>query len=181
MEIRILAGRRATNRAGAAEYLGRSRKTIDEVARQRAATGWPEPVGRVERAGGARWEEWYALDDLDRFREAYIVRVEQDNRARVHQIVLPGDPDELITAKEFRALIGAGHGAWSRYVHDSKPAWRRGEDGYLPRPDAQEPASHGVIRKWKRHRAEAWINSRPGKVPSPGRRPRRQSDEGAAG
>jgi hypothetical protein len=163
VEIRTFAGRRATNRPGAAEYLGRSRKTIDEVARKRATTGWPEPLDRVGR------EEWYALDDLDRFRESYVLAKEDAHRARVHQVTLAGDPDEMVTAKQFRELIGASHGTWSRYVHDSKPAWERGEDGYLPRPDDAQPSSHGVIRLWTRRRAAAWINSRPGKVPSPGR------------
>jgi hypothetical protein len=48
-------------------------------------------------------------------------------------------------------------------------AWKRGEDGYLPKPDDEEPARRGVIHKWKRHRVESWINSWEGKVPSPGR------------
>lgn len=174
MEIRIVDGRRATNRPGAAEYLGRSLQTVNLWASpaRKAATGWPEPVGpTVDR------QHWYALSDLDRFREEYIEVVEAAGRARVHQVELDGDPEELITAKQFRALIKVGHRTWSRWVWESQPAWDRGEDGYLPRPDDEKPARHGTVRKWRRRRAVGWVNGRRGKVPSPGRPPRDDSDQ----
>ncbi len=165
MEVRVVNGRRCTNRPGAAEYLGRSLQTINLVAspKRRASTGWPAYTGKEDG------HEWYALDDLDEFRVSYIQAKERAGKAQVHQVRLDGDPDELITAVEFRKIIGVGHGVWSKYVGKSEPAWKQGEDGYLPRPDAEEPAPRGVIRKWKRHRAETWINNRPGSAPSPGR------------
>jgi hypothetical protein len=168
VQIREFDGVPATNRVGAAEYLGRSLQTINQVAapKNRARTGWPAPVGRADR------QQWYALPDLDAFRVSYVQTAEDTHRARVHDARLTGRPDELVTAVEFRKLIDAPYGTWARYVHDSKPAWQRGEDGYLPRPDATEPARRGEIRKWRRRRVQDWINSRPGKVPSPGRPPR---------
>jgi hypothetical protein len=165
MEIREVQGRRCTNRPGAAERFGRSLQTINLIAspKRRAGTGWPDPVG-IEDG-----QEWYALEDLDAFRVSYFEAKQQARQARVHQVRLDGDPDEMITATEFRKLIKVGHGAWSGYVEKSESAWKKGKDGLLPRPDDQEQAAHGVIRKWKRHRVETWINNRPGSASSPGR------------
>ena len=179
MQIREIDGQEATNRPGAAEYLNRSLQTINLVAspKQRAVTGWPSSLATIDG------QEWYALGDLDRFRLDYLHRVEQANLARVHSVTLDGDPDELLSAKTFRDLIGATAGTWSRYVHDSKPAWLLGQDGYLPRPDAEEPARRGITRYWRRARVETWINSRGGKVPSPGRpaQERREALDGTDG
>lgn len=165
MRQRTVNGRRCTNRPGAAEYLGRSLQTINLVAspKRRASTGWPACVA-VEDG-----QEWYALEDLDAFRVSYLDAKREARQARVHQVALDGDPDELIAAKDFRALIGAEHNVWSKYVGKSMPAWSEGRDGYLPRPDAEEPARRGVVRYWKRHRVQEWINSRPGSASSPGR------------
>lgn len=165
MEQRVVKGRRCTNRPGAAEYLGRSLQTINLVAspKQRESTGWPAFVD-VEDG-----QEWYALDDLDAFRVSYLEAKKRARQAKVHQITLDGDPDELIPAKDFRAIIAVGHGAWSKYVEKSIPAWQEGRDGYLPRPDLEEPGRHGVIRSWKRDRVQTWINSRSGSASSPGR------------
>jgi hypothetical protein len=140
----------ATNRPGAAEYLHRSAQTIDLWASpaQRAATGWPQPAARLDG------QEWYHLDDLDAFRREYVNAKEDANRpARVR---LVGDPDELITAKEFRQLIGVSTGTWGRYVADSRADWDRGDDGYLPRPDHEEPGRGGTQRYWRRHR-RCWL------------------------
>ncbi len=173
MQVRVIGGVRCTNRRGAAEYLGRSLQTINLVASpaRRAATGWPAFVG-VEEG-----QEWYALGDLDAFRVSYVEATCRARQARVHQVSLDGDPDELIPAKDFRALIGAAHNTWSKYVAMSRPSWQEGRDGYLPIPDAEEPGAHGVIRFWKRRRVQAWINARPGSASSTGR-PRRDTGAG---
>ncbi|MBX7268958.1 hypothetical protein KIF24_24945 [Micromonospora sp. Llam7] len=165
MELRVIHGRLCTNRRGAAEYLDRSLPTINLVAspKQRPTTGWPEPVDVV--AG----QEWNALDDLDAFNIAYFQAKRKARQARVHQVTLEGDPDELITAKEFRTIIRVGAGAWSKYVEKSLPAWREERDGYLIRPDLEEPGRRGIIRSWKRHRVESWINGRTGSASSTGR------------
>jgi hypothetical protein len=165
MEERVVNGRRCTNRPGAAEYLGRSLQTINLVAspKRRTSTGWPACVD-VEDG-----QEWYAFDDLDSFRKSYLEAKKRARQAKVHQITLDGDPDELIPAKDFRAIIGVGHGVWSKYVEKSIPAWEEDRDGYLPKPDREEPGRRGVIRSWKRHRVQTWVNNRSGSASSPGR------------
>ena len=174
MQERVVNGRRATNRAGAAEYLGRSPQTINLVAspKRRAATGWPNPL--PDRVDG---QEWYAFDDLDAFRVSYLEAKQRARRAKVHEITLGGDPDEMVSAKDFRALIGVEHNVWSKYVEKSIPDWLHARDGYLPKPDREEPARHGVIRYWKRHRVQSWINSRRGSASSPGR-PKQRAEPG---
>ncbi|MFI7517543.1 GntR family transcriptional regulator [Micromonospora echinofusca] len=157
MKIWVVDGRRMTDRAGAAEFTGRSEQTIaiqTSPKRRAEGSGWPAPVL------GPEGVLLYPLDDL----AATIEGIAEASRARVHSITLDGDPDELIPALEFRALIDAKASTWSKYVDMSKPAWERGEDGYLPRPDLEEPAPRrGIIRSWRRHRVEEWINSRPGR------------------
>lgn len=171
MEERLVKGRRCTNRPGAAEYLGRSLQTVNLLAspKRREAVGWPNSVGTADG------QAWYALDDLDAFREAYWKAKQRDRRARVHAIALDGDPDDLISAKDFYTLINVDARTWSKYVEKSIPAWLERRDGYLPKPDKEEPARRGVVRYWKRHRAEAWINSRTGSASSTGR-PRRHAE-----
>ncbi|MEV4830611.1 winged helix-turn-helix domain-containing protein [Micromonospora sp. NPDC049257] len=157
MKIRVVDGRRMTDRAGAAEFTGRSEHTITiQTSPKRRAEGsrWPAPVP------GPEGVLLYPLDDL----AAAIEEIAEASRARVHSITLDGDPDELIPALEFRTLIDAKASTWSKYVDMSKAAWERGEDGYLPRPDLEEPApKRGIIRSWRRQRVEQWINSRPGR------------------
>jgi len=174
MEERLVKGRRCTNRPGAAEYLGRSLQTVNLLAspKRRESAGWPACVDTIDG------QEWYALEDLDAFRDAYWKAKQRDRQARVHQISLDGDPDELISAKDFYTLIDVNARTWSKYVEKSLTAWLAGRDGYLPKPDKEEPARRGVIRYWKRHRAAAWINGRSGSASSTGR-PRRHPDAGA--
>lgn len=161
MEIRDIAGRRATDRDGAAEVLGRSPQTVSLLSspKQRAqGSGFPAPIATIDG------KKWYAVDELHAFGKAYLRRVADASAARVHDIRLDGDPEEEISAVEFRTLIDANHGTWSKYVDMSKRAWGRGEDGYLPKPDREEPAARrGVSRYWKRHRVQQWINNRPGR------------------
>ncbi|MFK3984504.1 hypothetical protein ACI2K4_29535 [Micromonospora sp. NPDC050397] len=176
VELRVVKGRLCTNRRGAAEYLDRSLETINRVAspKQRAATGWRESV---DIADG---QEWHALDDLDAFNISYFKPKQDARRARVHTVTLEGDPDELIPAKDFRTTIRVTAGTWSKYVEKSTPAWLEGRDGYLPKPDEEEPGRRGVIRSWKRHRVETWINKRTGSASSPGR-PKQDTQPGTEG
>ncbi|MEH1124861.1 helix-turn-helix domain-containing protein [Micromonospora sp. CPCC 206061] len=160
MEIREVDGRRATNRRGAAEYLGRSLQTVNLLAspkRKAEGSGWPDAL--PTRTAG---QDWYALDDLDRFRNTVLAPAEAARRAKVHHVHLDGDPEELLTAKQFREIIGVEAGPWAKYVAESQPSWKHGQDGYLPLPDVEEPGRGGTIRKWKRQRVQSWINDRPG-------------------
>jgi len=168
VDERRIGRRLATNRAGAAELLGRSIKTINLLASPKGraeGSGFPEPI-EVDTDG-----EWYSLTDLRRFRPKYLARVEAAGRARSHGTILEGDPEELLPAVDFQKAIDVPSKSWTKYVDISKPAWIRGEDGYLPRPDHEEPVvkGRGVTRYWKRRRVQDWINNRPGSNPSPGR------------
>ncbi len=102
-------------------------------------------------------------------RTSYLEAKQRDRRARVHQVTLDGDPDELLTAKDFYTLIRVDARTWSKYVEKSMPDWLAGRDGYLPKPDQEEPARRGVLRSWKRYRVANWINRRLGSASSPGR------------
>jgi len=158
VEERQIGGRRATNRAGAAEILGRSLVTVNHLA---------SPKGRIDGSGFPTatvqdGREWYFVDDLDRYRERHLAHLEAARLPQSHGVVLDGDPDDEITAVEFRKAIGVEPNSWTNYVDKSKAAWDHGEDGYLPRPDREEPAARrGVTRFWTRRRAQAWIATTP--------------------
>ena len=173
MQERVVNGRRCTNRAGAAEYLRRSLQTINLVAspKRRPETGWPHYVDKQDG------QEWYAFDDLDAFRASYLDVKQAARRARVHHVSLDGDPDELMSAKDFYTLLGVDARTFSSYVDKSKPDWQQDRDGYLPKPDKQERGRGGIQRWWKRHRVQTWINTRTGSASSPGRPPRDTTSE----
>lgn len=161
VEIRTINGTQATNREGAAQYLNRSLISINTFAspKKRAQTGWPEPIARQAR------HHWYALADLDSFRDTYLAPKEESGRPRVRRIPYAPDPTTMITDAQFRALIQVAQGTWNRYVADSKTDWQLGRDGYLPRPDHTESVQGGERRSWLQHRVAAWINNRPGTYP----------------
>lgn len=163
VQIRNIDGKPATNRTGAAEYLHRSPQTIDLWASpaQRPTTGWPAATARHDG------QEWYHLHELDDFRHTYIHPKETANRPP--PVRSSGDPDELITAVQFRELINVTAGTWGRYVADSRADWDAGRDGYLPRPDHEEPGRGGIQRSWRRRRATDWANARVGKTAATGR------------
>jgi hypothetical protein len=167
VDVKVINGVRCTNRVGAADYLHRSLETINRVAspKRRSETGWP-----AAQSGRVDGQEWYALDDLDRFRESYFEAKRRAGRARVHSADIGDDPDRLISGVEFAELIDVKRATWSRYVAMSLPDWRNNRDGYLPRPDEEHPAPHGIYRFWKQSRAVTWINRRPGSASCPGRR-----------
>ncbi|MEV6527378.1 hypothetical protein AB0M43_36190 [Longispora sp. NPDC051575] len=173
MEIHELPdGRRFTNRAGAGEHLGKSAQTIKLRAspKGRASARVPFPLAAQDEALPPG--EWFALDDLDDYAAACATVAESAPKAaKVQQVRLDGDPDELITAAQFRDLLAVSKGAWDRYVWISKDDWEAGTDGYLPRPDDVEETSRGTVRKWKLGRAQAWINARAGASTGGGRPP----------
>ncbi|MFV2104876.1 hypothetical protein, partial [Micromonospora sp. LOL_024] len=127
--------------------------------KQRAqGSGWPAATIQGRKA-------WFPIDALETVRDVVLPRIVETSLARVHHVDLDGDPAELMSASEFRKLLDVSQGAWDKYVGLSKPAWDRDEDGYLPRPDDEQPAPiQGVIRYWQRRRIQEWINSRTGRV-----------------
>lgn len=149
MEIRIVGGRRATNRVGAAEYLDVPVNTVRMYSSpsRRAKTGWPEPLAeRVDR------QDWFALGDLDAYRQRTTV---------VGEAPPVDDPDRLIGTAEFAALRGVRKYTMKRYVELSLDAWEAGRDGYLPLPDQPSagqprPVGRGHTYRWRLGRAVAW-------------------------
>lgn len=179
MQIRVIHGRRATDRAGAAERRRRSEQTIALLAAERATNGFPLPIdvettGRGVRArsetGQPHGREWYALDDLDAWFDQYDARVAAAGQARVARTKLRGDPDELLTLTQVCDELGISYDTGHSWVRDSLPEWDAGREGYLPQPDEEEPASYGVTRKWKRSTLQQrFVDRRRGKATSPGR------------
>jgi hypothetical protein len=172
MRVRSINGRRATDRPGAAEYLGRSIDRIKQLAAGRPHTGFPEPVevettGRGVRTRGGdgrpRGREWYALTDLDAYRRAH------GSRARVHSVTLDGDPDTLLTGPQFAALLDVKPATFRSWVRDSQKAWNAGRDGYLPIPDESEQISQGrTRRRWRLATAQRFIDRRSRPAPAAG-------------
>jgi hypothetical protein len=166
MEIRIIDGQEATDRRGVAEYLGRSVAAVKWWVANRATTGFPQPVDTEKVGRGVpRGREWYALGDLDRFRDTYLAAVVAAGKARVHSITLEGDPDELLDGEQFAALLQVEYATFRSWVRDSKAAWQAGKAGDLPVPDETEPYRRGVRRFWRRATIESFINSRQGWPP----------------
>ncbi|WP_433531239.1 hypothetical protein ACQPYA_03770 [Micromonospora sp. CA-263727] len=157
MEIRSIGGQPHTDIGGAAEFTGRSEATVrlKTSPKQRLqGSGWPAPVKLDKKS-------WFPLNDLKRVRDVLLPQIVESARARVHHVDLVGEPDELISATEFRKILEVSQGAWDRYVDLSRVAWRRHEDGYLPFFDHEEPApGPGMVRYWKRRRVQEWINRR---------------------
>ena len=142
MQIRVINGHRCTNRAGVAEHLGRSLKTVEALAAKRAENGFPEPfyvdlTGRGVRTlpdGTRKGPEWYRLDHLDAFKPVYLQAVADAGRARSDGAELGGDPAELLTTAAFAAYLQITRGAFDKYVDISRPIW-----------DAHRIAQHATI------------------------------------
>ena len=155
----MVNGRRATDRAGAAEHLGVSEQIIamHTSPKHRQTSGFPKPLGQHD--GRA----WYALDDLDTYRDAHATQRAEAAPPGAPEWLRDGDPEELLPATTFRAAAKVTQGTWKRYVQLSRPAWDRGEDGYLPVPDQQEDyRGTGRLYAWRRIRMITWLDNRPG-------------------
>jgi hypothetical protein len=149
VEIRVIDGQEATDLAGAAEYLKISLRTAREASspKQQPRTGWPDPL----HGGGPGVRKWYALSDLAGLWPRYNPASPPPFRDQ--------DADELVDLAGFAAIRGIKRSTAEYYVHLSRDAWARGEDGYLPRPDPDDclPApSGGTIYRWRRRRAVEW-------------------------
>jgi hypothetical protein len=76
MRIEIIGGRRATNRAGAAEHLQMPIASVQIYSSpaQRPTSSWPEPLENPPGLRGA----WFALDELDAYktRRRALIRIE---------------------------------------------------------------------------------------------------------
>jgi hypothetical protein len=166
VEIRTVNGRRATDRAGAAEVLGVSTQTVALRAspKQRRTSGFPGSIGTEDR------RDWYALDDLDAHADAWREQHPETPR-RAPAWLRDGPDEELLPATTFRAAAGVQQGTWKRYVQRSMPDWKEHRDGYLPQPDDEEDyRGTGKRYFWKRARMIAWLDNRPGERAGAGRK-----------
>jgi hypothetical protein len=164
VETWLVGGRKATNRSGAAEYLGLAHNTVSVYSSPagRRVHGWPDPLD--ERVGR---QEVFALADLDVFAASRL------NRTPAEAVI--GHPDDLVGVKDIAALRGVEYNTVKRYVEDSLNAWQQGEDGYLPRPDEIVSARRGSTYRWRSARIAAWVfpvarragGRRPGRRPQP--------------
>lgn len=148
------------NRAGLCELTGLSLESINHLCapKRRPTSGCPEPIktGRTL---------WYPLDKAQRWADQLQQPKTED------QPDTTTDPDELITVNQFRTEImqpTISDNTMRGYIRMSRPAWDRDEDGYLPLPDAWEPARRGKSPRWHRGHAAAWQANRPGR-PTTGR------------
>lgn len=177
MEIRIIDGRRATDRAGAAELGGVSIKTINRNAspQHRAETGFPAPLP----AQGRR--DWYPIDGDDgldaHFRRQQQRRAETNAQATQAPNGAPawlyeGEPDDELPASEFYRAAGINQATFAGYVRRSKRAWAEQRDGYLPKPvnDEPGPVSTTTIYYFTRWAMIDWLNNRLGKGAGAGRK-----------
>jgi hypothetical protein len=162
MRTWTVAGEQATDRDGAAEYLGRSRKTIKVYATPygRRTYQFPDPL--PERIDGV---EVFALSALD----AFTARRQRLPRAAARPIrdgvsvagtPTDDDPERFITVAEFAALRGISRKSMDKYVKNSIPAWVQGKDGYLPRPvwpPAAGARGRGRGYQWPLGTALKWV------------------------
>ncbi|GAA4256504.1 hypothetical protein [Dactylosporangium darangshiense] len=176
MEIRIIDGRRATDRAGAAELGDVSIKTINLRAspKHRDRYGFPAPLTTEGR------REWYPIDGDDGLEAHFRDRQQQRAEAAAAATTTPhgapdwlydGDPDDRLPATDFYRAANLTRGAWNRYVQDSKRDWAAGRDGYLPKPVDEEPAPvKGKIYIFRRWDVIDFLNNRSGKGAGAGRK-----------
>jgi hypothetical protein len=164
VKVRTVSGQPAVDRASAAEYLRVPLNTVRVLAAagKRPTSGFPEPLGRDEDG-----VEVFAIADLDVYAAAR--QAAGPRRTAAHPL-LRGDPDELLDGAAFATILGVNPAdAFHRYVDLSCSAWARGEDGYLPLPDADSPARHGTTYWWRRSRIATWVGTRRtgGRTPGP--------------
>ena len=160
VDTRTIDGREATNRAGAAEWLGMTPGTIKVYSSpgQRSRFGFPEPL--PDRIDG---QDWWLLEDLDRYAETRTTPVPAVTR-----------PRELIDLPTLAKLRNIQLKTARRYWQDSQAAWEQGHEGYLPRPDKVESGPRGAQAPyWRRDRAMQWAfpGTRRSRGRQPGRRP----------
>lgn len=163
--LRQEGGRTLVNRAGIAELAGLSASRVLALTGPtgRAVSGCPEPVEVTAAAGAGRPTPWWDLDAI----RAWIT--DRDTRPpRPPAGRTGGDPDELIGITGLAEMIEVTTGTARVYVRMSRPAWDTGTDGYLPRPDHEQPARRGTSPRWRRSTIATWHAHRPGRGRGPG-------------
>jgi len=146
MATRIINGRTAVDRAGAAELTGSAVPTIDYWYRTRDKCGFPE---RVPGAGTGAW--WYA-EDLQRFTAEH----QAAKKATLTTVDRSGDPDELVDAPAVARILGYTD---PRGLRNSS-VWQPLLDHVA---DVELLPSGTQRRRWMRRTVWAIADARPGK------------------
>lgn len=161
---RQAAGRTLVNRAGITELAGLSASRVLALTGPtgRPASGCPEPVEHAAATSAGRPTPWWDLAAI----RAWITR--RDTRPPRPAASRAGaGPDELIGITGLAEMIGVTTGTARVYVRMSRPAWDTGHDGYLPRPEREQPARRGTSPLWRCSTIATWHAARPG-GPQPG-------------
>lgn len=143
MAMRILNGREAVDRAGAAEVAQLGLSTIGLLHRHRATNGFPERIPGTT--------EWYA-DDIRTWAEEH----REAKRAALTPIDRSGDPDELVGQRVAAQILGYSDPQSLR----NTPTWAR----LLAAVDDQEELPSGrVRRRWRRRTVQDVGDQRTGR------------------
>ncbi|MDG4764481.1 hypothetical protein O7632_10245 [Solwaraspora sp. WMMD406] len=144
---RVIDGRTALDRAGAAAHTGAAYSTVNHWHRHRARFGFPEGF----RSDG---RQWFWLDDIETFHEAH----QAAKRAELTKVDRRGHPNDLVGSGAAARILGYG-------------SYRNLPDTLLERPDRTEMLPDGRQRRlWYRRTVWAVADARTGRQ-STGRTP----------
>jgi hypothetical protein len=123
---------------------GVSRQSLYLWYRDQAATGHPEPAGRIRATTYWYEDEW----------TAWYQAHQQGKREGLTQVDREGDPDDLVDADEAARIMGYSGRA---VIHGNVRL------GYFPEPNSHAPASRGRPRPlWRRSTVWATADARTG-------------------
>lgn len=115
MATRLINGRRAVDRAGAADAASVSVPQVDKLYRERARTRFPERI-----PGTTCWYE----DDILAWKPVH----QESRTAALTTVDRSGDPDELVIAAEIARILGyrdrtslSNSSVWPRLLELNKP------------------------------------------------------------
>lgn len=137
--LREIEDKTLAHRGALEEITGLSKKSVDRLA---GREDFPAPV--IER--GPERRSWYDPDALIDFALSY-----ERHEVGVDAELAAATPrSKLLTPTEAAELMRISPATFRKNVEQSIPAWNRGEDGYLPRPDEEQPrGTKQVSRRWK--------------------------------
>jgi hypothetical protein len=148
MATRDIHGRRAVDRASAAEIAGVAVPTIDYLYRERARTGFPD------RADGAWWYE----DDVRSWTPAH----DRTKKAALTEVDRSGDADDLLNAAQAARVLGYV----DRTSLCNSSVWPK----LLDRVDDEHILPSGRVRRqWRRRTVWTIADERTGKGIGAGR------------
>lgn len=161
----VIDGEVAYTREEIAALYGVSRQTAWQYTGQagRVRFGFPEPVTGGD--GKPRWHKGPV--------EEFFAKRRPPRKRAVPPPAAGMDPDALIGAPAFAAILNVSSAEFGHLAHNSTVEWARGDDGLLPRPAnyAEEVASGRARRRWQWRRGDADAWAHPSRRRRGGRRP----------